>query len=109
MADTTMVLRKAHGHMHAKLQEKVRKLRAVLRIALTTAPLAVRQAAAPLVKGVDLQAVIQKTWAGSGLETKQALRFARRDGLRADLASRGFFGRMAWAVGYVVFGIGGTQ
>ena len=109
MANTTTFLRKTHGHMHAKLQENVRKLREVLRLSLVTAPIEVRMAAAPLVKGVDLQAVIQKTWAGSGLKTEQALSLARRDGLRADLSARGFFGRIAWAVGYIVFGIGGAQ
>jgi len=99
MADTTMVLRKAHGHMHANLQEKVRKLRAVLRIALATAPIAVRMAAAPLIEGLRVPKIVAE------LKSETVV----GDSLRADLASRGFFGRMAWAVGYVVFGIGGTQ
>ena len=99
MADTTMVLRKTHGRMHAKLQDKVHKLRSVLRLSLVTAPVAVRMAAAPLVEGLRVGKIVAE------LKSETVV----GDPLQADLASRGFFGRMAWAVGYVVFGIGGTQ
>ena len=102
MDGTSMLLGRKHGRMHAGLQEKVRKLREVLAVALKFCPTPVIRAAAPLLRGFKIVDPYRDGVVESAASHPDGL-------LRVDLSSRGFFGRLWWAVGYVFVGIGGAE
>ena len=78
----TMILRRRHGRTIHRLQEQVRRLKG-------KAP---RHSMREYAK----------------MDTEQTMNDYRAAKFRADLSTRGFFSRVAWAFGYIFTGIGGA-
>ena len=94
----TTMLRRRHGHMNHQQQTRIGQLRDALHVTLKFCPKTVKDATAPLLRGSrapEIEAEKVETVVEPG------------DYLRADLAGKGFFGRVAFAVRYVFCGIGG--
>ncbi len=111
MADTTTEIRREkHGHKKHQLQGRIQQLKDALNVALRFCPKNVREATAPLLKGIKPQtkteeAPTMKEYAD--LDVRRTLRLNIANKLYQNIAVRGFFWRIGWAVKYIFCGIQG--
>jgi len=103
------IITKKHGREKHALQRKVKTLRDVLQVALQFCPADVKKAAAPLLRGARAPQKEIPLPEAEAFSAEHPDIGAWSSAVHEELANKGFFGRIAWAIGYIFMGIGGAK